>query len=81
MKYKRKNVVVDAFQAGFDDEPAWFQMAVTCGIVWIEESYGAYMIGDIEIPAGSYVVKGVDNEIWWVEEDTFDLYYELVGYD
>ena len=75
MKYERRIAIVDAFRYG-TPYPEWFKWAWITGIA--KDIGGKLYVNDQAVMLGDYIVKGVQNEIWSVEQETFDSYYELV---
>lgn len=81
-KFKKKPVVIDAFQYGVDKAPDWFTVAchrgevtgnglLVCEIKTLE--------GWVTCAVGNYVIKGVKNELYPCQEDIFKQTYEAVN--
>ena len=88
-KYRKKPVVIDAFQFYVDPMPDWFMDKLTSNDVTlvkcnykrysIEEAYceietlEGVMIGN----GGDYIIKGVMGEIYPCKPDIFEQTYEV----
>jgi hypothetical protein len=88
-KYRKKPVVIEAFQYGIDDRPDWFDDKVTSNEITtfvgrdIRDSSQYYCeIKTLEgIMTGSckdFIIKGVHGEIYPCKPDIFELTYEIV---
>lgn len=81
MKFRKKPVVIDAFQlVGDDPAPEWYQEACCLGIV--EHSTGPGVIaintleGTMQANEGDWVIRGVKGEIYACKPDIFTMTYE-----
>jgi hypothetical protein len=79
-QYRKKPVVIEAFQWGTDELPDWARDALranklvgTSTNFQIETLEGT-MVGDV----GDWVVKGVQNELYPCKPDIFEATYEAV---
>lgn len=93
MKYRKKPVVVEAFQLSDDPEmiaPKWFTKAVVDKVIRIDRSivdghtrvYGCTintLEGRMHAKLGDYIVKGVNGELYPCKQDIFHATYEKVG--
>lgn len=80
MKFRKKPVVIEAFQYQVDCRPDWFQNRVSdnsiityphhCEIKTLE----GVMRGD----NGDYIIKGVKGELYPCKPDIFDATYERI---
>jgi hypothetical protein len=81
MKYRKKPVIVEAFQFGVDDMPDWFLLDER--VVWgnkkgktplfcIIKTSSGLVAGD----RGDYVIKGIDGEIYICKATAFMMSYE-----
>jgi hypothetical protein len=77
MKYRKKPVIVEAFQFGVDDIPDWFLLDER--VVWgnkegktplfcIIKTSSGLVTGD----CGDYVIKGIDEEIYICRDGNSD---------
>lgn len=89
MKYRKKPVIIDAFQLNTRGliEEEWFWDAVNEGII-ITHYFGKYqskdaycyiktLEGTMRANAGDYIIKGVNGEIYPCKPDIFEKTYEL----
>ena len=81
MKYRKKPVIVEAFQFGVDDMPNWFLLDER--VVWgnkegkmplfcIIKTSSGLVTGD----CGDYVIKGIDEEIYICKAEAFVMTHE-----
>lgn len=89
-KYKKKPVIIDAFQFYVDPMPNWFMDKVTtnevilsnCGYSHssIENAYCEIetLEGIMKGNGGDYIIKGVQGEIYPCKSDIFEATYEKV---
>ena len=87
MKYRKKPVVIEAFQLGYDEPPKWFLEATEaeevevridvskCSIARIKARIRT-LEGDMEAHEGDYIIKGVQGELYPCKEDIFKETYE-----
>lgn len=92
-KYRKKPVVIDAFQLGVDYIPDWFMDAVTANEVILHgSSSGFYHVADTNADIhtlegwmhanyGDYIIRGVKGEIYPCKADIFEKTYEAVSDD
>lgn len=93
MKYRKKPVVIEAFQMTKErrrdnsEWPEWLNYAWNCadgetGGVWCidggEELFCGTLEGQHEISFGDYIIKGVKGEIYPCKPDIFEMTYEAV---
>lgn len=90
MKYRKKPVVIDAFELGTDSMPDWFMDAVTENrIILHGTSRGFYngndtnadiktLEGLMHADYGDYIIRGVKGEIYPCKPDIFRATYEPV---
>lgn len=92
MRYRRKPVVVEAFQLNDDPEreaPEWFTKAVVDETIWIDRAmndghisvYGCTvqtLEGKMHAKLGDYIIRGVNGELYPCKPDIFTKTYELV---
>jgi hypothetical protein len=90
MKYRKKPVVIDAFQLGIDYIPDWFMDAVTANKVILHGTSSGFdhyddTNADIETLEGwhhanygDYIILGVKGEIYPCKPDIFNMTYEEV---
>lgn len=80
MKYRKKPVVIEAFQLYREPFPEWIWQASDDGIVEIRtkdlviNTLEGQMLGI----TGDYIIKGVQGEIYPCKADIFEQTYEAV---
>lgn len=89
MKYRKKPVVIEAFQfdGDFKDShekyyvPDWAVKAVEAEILFFEawELYVRTLEGTQSVPVGNYIIQGVKGEIYSCDPEIFEMTYEEVG--
>ncbi len=88
-KYRKKPVVIEAFQYGVDNRPDWFSDKVTSNdiITYIgtdirnsEEYYCEIktLEGTMKGSYKDYIIKGVEGEVYACKPDIFEKTYEFV---
>lgn len=89
MKYKKKPIVIEAFQwtggPNQTEDPEWIASAITSGMVQIHE-HSIYpfimkiqtLEGEHQAKPGDYIIRGIKGEIYPCKADIFDLTYEKV---
>lgn len=77
-KYRKKPVVIEAFQWTVDETPEWwraasgmFKMDIASKSVFIPTLEGTH-----EARAGDFVIQGVKGEIYPRKPDIFEMTYE-----
>ena len=79
-KYRKKPVVVEAFQLYVDSMPDWFMDKVTSNDIVLRNcDYNCEiktLEGTMIANGGNYVIKGVKGEIYSVRSDIFLMTYE-----
>lgn len=89
MKYRKKPVVIEAFQLGYDEPPKWFLEAAENDEVEViidARKCRTFTItarirtleGDMEAHERDYIIKGVQGELYPCKEDIFKATYEKV---
>lgn len=93
MKYRKKPVVIDAFQwtgdAAQKEDPTWIVDAINNGDVWFcvdpfsKSTHITHMAiktleGIMEARFGDFIIRGVKGEIYPCKPDIFELTYEKV---
>lgn len=90
MKFRKKPVVIEAFQLGIDNMPDWFTDAVAKNdIILHGQSSGFYHAHDTNADIktlegrhhanyGDYVIQGIKGEIYPCKPDIFEKTYEAV---
>jgi hypothetical protein len=80
MKYKKKPVVIEAFQWQKDNVPEWwreksgkFQLNLQTGSVFIPTLEGTH-----EAKINDFIIKGVQGELYPCKPDIFEQTYEKV---
>lgn len=83
MKYRKKPVMVEAFQLGVDEMPSWFVDAEKVNKVIL---HGGRTHADIKTLEGwhhanygDFIIRGVKGEIYPCKPDIFHLTYEEVS--
>lgn len=78
MKYRKKPIVVEAFQYKNDKKPEWFnkyrsdEYDPKCAI-FIDT-----LEGSMKVYPGDMIIKGIQGEIYPCKKDIFDATYDLV---
>ena len=90
-KFRKKPVVIEAFQFYIDNMPDWFMDAITRNDGILKKcNYKRYSIneayciiktleGDHICNGGDYVIKGVKGELYPCKEEIFKMTYEKVS--
>ena len=87
MKYRKKPVVIEAFQFGVNCWPDWFQAASKRGDLVFPEA-DDHKLDGIDIKTlegvmhasnGDYIIQGVKGEIYPCKPDIFSATYDPVG--
>lgn len=85
MKYRKKPVIIEAFQLGVDNIPDWFMQKVKSNdIVLICNQVGSVQCCHIKTLEGimiadlnDFIIKGVKGELYPCKPDIFEATYEL----
>ena len=89
-KYKKKPVVVEAFQFYVDPMPDWFMDKVSSNEIVLKNcDHDRYSIDDayceiktlegtMQANGGDYIIKGIEGEIYPCKTDIFKRTYERV---
>lgn len=88
MKYRKKPVVIEAFQWTADkyqtEDPQWIVDAIEKGEVWFNSISPCNLNMEIKTLEGNhianigdYIIKGVKGEIYPCKPDIFEMTYEL----
>ena len=79
MKYRKKQVIVEAFRWTIDKVPEWW---IENKNTMIEVSTGSAFIatleGTMEARIGDYIIRGIRGEIYPCKPDIFEATYEPV---
>lgn len=85
MKYRKKPVVIEAFQLGIDYIPDWFMDKVSENKITLHGDAFEKTNADIETlegwmhaSYGDYIIRGVKGEIYACKPDVFDMTYDVV---
>ena len=84
MKYRKKPLVVEAFRLGYDPIPPWGEIAINQGVITPYKINGKYYIevetleGVMTAKIGTYIVQGVDGELYPCKASIFEETYEKV---
>lgn len=86
MKFRKKPVVIEAFQLGTDPPPTWFEDAikvgtVTCHATFEQPNLLSYVIirtleGDHRGQVGDWIIQGIKGELYPCKPDIFAATYE-----
>jgi hypothetical protein len=78
LKFRKKQVDVEAFRWGVDDPPAWFQDAISKGKVELDGSWAVIetLEGKMRAEKGDWVIRGVQGELYPCKPDIFQQSYE-----
>lgn len=89
MKYIKKPIPVEAFQIKNEVRtveeweeilPKWFNDAIGNTIVYDSHCNGVYvktLEGEMFAPWGSYIIKGIDGELYPCKKEIFEKTYEV----
>ena len=81
MKYRKKPVVIEAFQLGIFPVPDWFKEKMATNKVVLHNDLTAdieTLEGIIHANYGDFIIKGVAGEIYPCKPDIFMETYECV---
>ena len=89
-QYRKKPVIIEAFQYGIDNRPDWFDDKVTSNDIIthigtdIKETQDYYceiktLEGVMTGQLGDFIIQGVSGEIYPCKPDIFEKTYELVN--
>lgn len=80
MKYRKKPVVVEAFRLGYEAFPKWAEDALFDATLKIEDDHVIVrtLEGVMTANMGTFIVKGVDGELYPCQADIFYQTYERV---
>ena len=80
--YRKKPVVIEAFQFGVEDAPNWFTNAILKDVVLKHELDGKAsaeiktLEGWHHATVGDYIIRGVKGELYPCKPDIFHMTYE-----
>lgn len=77
-KYRKKQVVVEAFRLGVDESPRWFRDACDAGRVELHGSRAVIetLEGKMRAEKGDWVIQGVQGELYPCKPDIFQQTYD-----
>lgn len=78
MKFRKKPIVIEAFQMGFDVTPDWYTGKGCWGDNGETWEIIETLEGNMKVGVGDWVIKGVNGEIYPCKPDIFEKTYELV---
>lgn len=90
IKYRKKPIIIDAFQYGFDVDPEWFKefkhkrYVPARNLKKSEENKFPSDIlimtleGEMRVEYYDWVIKGIKGEIYPCKSDIFEASYEIV---
>lgn len=90
MKYRKKPVVIEAFQfkenfmrigANCEGVPDWGINAYDDGIIYFDKDDTCLiqtLEGDMKVSIGDYIIRGVNGELYPCKPDIFEKTYEAV---
>lgn len=88
MKYRKKPVIIEAFQLGIDNIPDWFMDKVTSNDVILHGTSSGFehhkdtnadiktLEGVMHADFGDFIIKGVKGELYPCKADIFEATYE-----
>jgi hypothetical protein len=89
MKYRKKPVVIEAFQWTGDqaqlEDPDWACKAIEDGIIFFERPDSGVEMkiktpeGEMTTGRGDYIIKGIGGELYPCKPDIFEKTYEAVS--
>lgn len=79
-KYRKKTIVVDAFQWLMDDVPEWITSAIRDDTINfdIRGMIISTPEGEMLASPGDYIIKGVNGELYLCKPDIFEQTYKKV---
>ena len=88
MKYRKKPVVIEAFQfdgyfidfVGEPHAPLWAFEGLDTGVLTVESQASLYvntLEGKMLVSIGDYIIKGIKGELYPCKPDIFEATYEL----
>ena len=78
-KYRKKPVVIEAFQWHIDIVPKWWKDYKGIGIdVATGSAFIPTLEGKMEARVGDFIIQGVNGEVYPCKPDIFEKTYELV---
>lgn len=81
-KFRKKPVVIEAFNLGRDIDPAWFMDACEDGRINIYPNEHYCLIktleGEMRGEYGDWIIKGVNGELYPCKADIFEKSYDEV---
>ena len=79
MKYRKKPVVIDAFQLFVDPMPDWFMDQVENQYCNVHDEYASIktLEGWMIATARDYIIRGIKGELYPCKEDIFKLTYDI----
>ena len=83
MRYRKLPVIVEAFCLGYEAFPKWAENAMFDGTLKIEDDHVIIktLEGKVTANMGTYIIKGVDGELYPCQADIFHETYERVHGD
>lgn len=81
MKYRKKPIVIEAFQFGVDEQPEWPEKGGKVMIVASPNRICAYidtLEGRMTAEIGDYIIQGIKGEVYPCKADIFLATYEVV---
>ena len=82
MKFRKKPVVIEAFQTGSTDAPQWAVDALAAGVMWYDAISGRLTIrtleGVMQASPGDWIIRGVKGELYPCKPDIFAATYDPV---
>lgn len=85
MKYRKKPVVIDAWQVGSEPVPHWIDVALANGDLehvnnkrrWLM-SHDSCLDGSLEASKGDWIIRGIEGELYPCSDSIFQKSYERV---
>lgn len=87
MKFKKKPIVIDAWQVGTSDKPHWLNVEILNDqIEEFTNHIGKYYLirndnvveGRLEAHQGQWIIRGVKGELYVCDNDIFGMSYDVV---
>lgn len=80
MRYRKKPVVIEAFRLGYEQFPKWAEDALFNGTLRIDDDHVIVrtLEGVVNAYMGTFIIKGVDDELYPCQADIFYQTYERV---
>ena len=81
MQYRKKPVVIDAWQTGVQTPPLWIKTAIDTGVILYQGRDEPYytiktLEGEMRADKRDWIIKGIKGELYPCKPDIFEATYE-----